>query len=256
MGQAIISNYKKRISAASDQADKYKKLSNTCSLGRLVVFALLILAVYVAAKLDNFSIIAGSFIVLIFCFAWLVSRQSGFDQRKTYFLNLVKVNENEIASINDHKNIYDNGQRFINEKHPYTSDLDIFGDDSLCQLTNRTATSAGEAKLSEWLKAPASKNEILLRQEAVKELSRKMDWQHGTQAKLLFAIDESADQLKRPFKYLHLPLTLPGERWLVPLYQNSAIPADSSYYSRIFFSPGIPGSHRHRFFSYVYPGVK
>ncbi|HTD40174.1 MAG TPA: hypothetical protein VK671_06100, partial [Mucilaginibacter sp.] len=214
MEQNIINDYRARVEAASQQVNKYKKLADQYSLMRLGVFALMIVAIYFAVKLDNFTIIAVSFALLIFCFAWLVSRQSEFELQEEYFQNLLKVNENEIQSIINHHNIYNKGSQFIDDKHFYSSDLDIFGEASLFQLINRASTSTGNNKLADWLKSPGEKSEILSRQSAVRELADKNDWKQEIQAKLLFAAKDDTDQLQKLFMYLHIPLELPGERWL------------------------------------------
>ena len=214
MEQNILADYQERVDAAKQEVNRYKKLADRYSFMRLGIFALIALSVYVADRLDNFTIVAVSVVVLLFCFAWLVSRQSEFEQRKEYFQNLVKVNENEIESILSHKNSYHNGQQFVSDKHFYTSDLDIFGDVSLFQLTTRAATSFGNNKLSEWFCTSAPKTEILSRQLAVTELSGKNDWKLAFQARLIFAGKDNADPLQRLFTYLHIPLEIPGEKWL------------------------------------------
>lgn len=212
--EQIINDYKVRVEAAQQQVKKYKQLADQYSFMRLGVFALVVVSIYFAARFDNFTIVAVSVVILMFCFAWLVSKQSEFELQKEYFQNLVKVNENEIQSMIHRHNIYDNGQQFVNDKHFYTSDLDIFGDASLFQLTNRSSTSTGNIKLAGWLNSPADKNEILSRQSAIKELSGKNDWKQEMQARLLFASKDKTDNLQRLFTYLHIPLELKGEKWL------------------------------------------
>jgi hypothetical protein len=214
MEQDIINDYQQRILNAQQEVSKYKKLVNTYSLMRLGVFGLFIVATSFAVVQNNFDIVAIAFVIMLLCFAWLVSKQSGFETQKKYFEYLVLVNENEITSISSHGNIYDNGARFANEKHYYSSDLDIFGNASLYQLINRAATIPGINKLGEWLNAPSPKETVLLRQDAVKELAAKNDWKLDVQASLYFAKSEDADQLRRLFSYLGLPLNLPGEKWL------------------------------------------
>ena len=61
------------------------------------------------------------------------------------------------------------GDRFIDASHPYSTDLDLFGKSSLFQLLCRARTHAGEDKLAGWIKSPASLNEIQNRQSAVRE---------------------------------------------------------------------------------------
>lgn len=210
----IIDNYKQRAALASQEADKYKKLANTYSLLRLSIFVLIAISIYFAVQQDSFSIVAISFIALVFAFAWLVSRQSRYERQKQYFDDLQKVNLNEIASIQSHANIYHDGSRFATEKHFYTADLDIFGNASLYQLVNRTATSTGNNKLAKWFDKPSSKETILPRQDAVKEIAVKNNWKLDIQTRLLFALQHDANQLQNLFKYLHLSLNMPGEKWL------------------------------------------
>ena len=150
----IIDNYKTNASAAQQEAAKYKKLADTYSLMRLTVFALMILAICLGIAYDNFNIVAIAFPLLVLGFAWLVSRQSVYDIKKKYYQDLQRVNENEIASITNRDNLYDNGSSYANEKHFYTADLDIFGPSTLFQLVNRAATTPGNEPRST-LGAPA-----------------------------------------------------------------------------------------------------
>ena len=52
-----------------------------------------------------------------------------------------------------------------------TADLDVFGAGSIWQLLNRAATPLGQKTMHDWLRNPASCDEIRLRQAAVKKLS-------------------------------------------------------------------------------------
>lgn len=214
MEQDIINEYTNAAALAGQEADKFKKLANTYSLLRLGLFGLMIFAIYLTIAQDNFTIMAIAFVLMLAGFAWLVSRQDQYERQRDYYLDLQRINQNEIGSLQSNANLYDNGQRFSDEKHFYTSDLDIFGNASLYQLINRTATSAGNNKLAAWLDAPSHKPTILLRQRAVKELSTKNGWKKELQTLLLFAKDEDLNRLNNLFRYLHLPLNLSGEKWL------------------------------------------
>jgi hypothetical protein len=212
--QDIIANYTKNASAAATEAEEFKYRATNCSYARLGIFLLMIIAVFCGISFNSFTVIAIAFVPFIFCFAWLASRQSIYEQKRKYFEDLKRVNENEIASITNHGNLYDNGARFANEKHFYTSDLDIFGNASLFQLVNRAATAIGNTKLAEWLSSPAVKETILLRQHAVKEIAARSHWKLEIQTLLLFTINADINQVQRLFNYLHIPLNLPGEKWL------------------------------------------
>ncbi|WP_158557176.1 MutS-related protein [Mucilaginibacter conchicola] len=214
MQQTIIANYEDAAAKAKQQADHYKKEANTYSLLRLGVFALMIFVVYLTVQQDNFVVLGVGVIILLAAFTALVAQQGKYERLRDYYLDLERVNLNELDSINTQGNLYNNGQRYGNEKHFYTSDLDIFGNASLYNLINRTATSAGNDKLAAWLSAPADKSTILQRQDAVKEIAANNDWKVNTQTKLLFAGKEDIDQTKRLFIYLGTPLHLSGEKWL------------------------------------------
>jgi hypothetical protein len=67
------------------------------------------------------------------------------------------------------------GDRFADDRHLYARDLDLFGDGSLFQLLSVARTRAGERILADWLKAPATRDEILARHVAVTELTPKLD---------------------------------------------------------------------------------
>ena len=67
------------------------------------------------------------------------------------------------------------GERFRNPDHPYAEDLDLFGRGSLFQRINTARTTAGESVLATWLLAPAAREEVIARQQAVEELKPRLD---------------------------------------------------------------------------------
>jgi predicted ATPase len=67
------------------------------------------------------------------------------------------------------------GVSFLDEDHPYARDLDLFGQGSLFELLNTTRTRGGEQTLADWLRAPATPEEIHARQAAVDELRSHVD---------------------------------------------------------------------------------
>ena len=69
----------------------------------------------------------------------------------------------------------ESGERFLDERHLYANDLDLFGRGSLFELLSLARTRAGEERLAEWLKQPASLEEVRARQDAVAELTPALD---------------------------------------------------------------------------------
>lgn len=215
MNEQILADYQARVNAAQQQIDNYTGQINSYSLIRLFVFLGVAVAVYVAQQVaDGFGVFVGSCACLVVWFIWLVAQQSKFEQQRKYYTALRDVNNNEIASLTDRSNIYDNGTRYADDKHHYTADLDIFGKLSLYQLMNRAATFPGKDLLASWLSSPSKAEAILERQQAVKELAVKADFKLDLQARLLFANGADAGKLDKLFVYLSTPLHLQGEQWL------------------------------------------
>jgi len=67
------------------------------------------------------------------------------------------------------------GTRFLDEAHPFSADLDLFGSGSLFELICTARTRAGEETLAAWLHAPASPGVVRDRQAAVTELRPMLD---------------------------------------------------------------------------------
>jgi hypothetical protein len=69
----------------------------------------------------------------------------------------------------------DSGQRFLDAKHLYARDLDIFGAGSLYERISQAASAPGQHTLADWLLRPAEPNEIAQRQDAIRELAPRLD---------------------------------------------------------------------------------
>lgn len=67
------------------------------------------------------------------------------------------------------------GARFDDPDHPYCRDLDLFGSGSLFERLCVARTAAGEETLASWLLHPAPPAVVAARQEAVRELSDRLD---------------------------------------------------------------------------------
>jgi hypothetical protein len=67
------------------------------------------------------------------------------------------------------------GEAHVPAEHLFANDLDLFGRASLFELLCQARTRLGESTLAGWLLAPADLRTIAARQEAVRELSPKLD---------------------------------------------------------------------------------
>jgi len=94
---------------------------------------------------------------------------------------LIQINQKELRL---RKADFEGAQPFSPplHKHPYASDLDIFGRFSVFSLLNRCTTDTGRETLSNWLLQPSTTDRIRERQLAVKELKEKADFRQQFEA--------------------------------------------------------------------------
>ena len=116
-------------------------------------------------------------------FLVLVSRDLNNQENIDHFLKLIHINEQELLYLHHKFTHQEDGVQFLDEQHPFASDLDIFGRSSIYQYINRANSEQGKKLLSAWLLAPAQKGVILARQKAVQELSGKTEWIQDLQAR-------------------------------------------------------------------------
>ena len=176
--------YQENIRKYVDEETRLKKLLNRISLLRLLVFAASFAIVLSLFSIDLITPVFFIVPVSIGVFVWIIKYYNRISYLKKHTLFLKNINEAEIKKIECDLEDFDPGEKFINPDHPYTSDLDIFGQHSIFQLINRTSTESGALLLSEWLSEPARKTEIYERQEAIRELSPDLDWRQDFQASI------------------------------------------------------------------------
>jgi hypothetical protein len=109
-------------------------------------------------------------------FGWLVHVHDRVIRERDFAARAIAFYERGLARIEDRwPGTGEAGERFIDQHHLYSNDLDIFGRGSLFELLSIARTRAGEETLAAWLTAPASPAEVRARQEAVTELRPALD---------------------------------------------------------------------------------
>lgn len=175
-----IKLYERRRDEFFEQLQRIKKRINRVSNIRLVLTLVTIALIY-AGFTEPYAfylaILSGG------AFVWLVLHHGRLFAEKTHLENLVKLNEGEFKAVQGDYSFFDGGNEFIDPHHPYTHDLDIFGEGSLFQALNRCNTREGRKQLAERLSGHlATKEAIVNHQEAVKELSPMTDFCQHVQA--------------------------------------------------------------------------
>jgi len=90
--------------------------------------------------------------------------------------SIVAHYERGVARLEDRwAGTVESGDRFKNDTHPYSRDLDLFGNGSIFELICTFRTRAGEETLAQWLLEPAKPDEIRARQNAAQELKTRIE---------------------------------------------------------------------------------
>jgi DNA mismatch repair ATPase MutS len=194
---SVIDNYKKQIEKLKLDIKALSEKINQYAYLRLVVFALAIVFTYLFFK-NGFASVLSVWIIAIIAFLYLVKIYVQKQNEHRFQKNKLLLLENECNSILKKENIYSDGSQFIDGKHPYTDDLDVFGSHSLFQYTNRGATLEAQNLMAHWLKEPATKNIIIERQEASTELEQYQE-EHLDFRTKLYPLDHFALQKIKHF---------------------------------------------------------
>ncbi|MGB3466907.1 MAG: hypothetical protein WBA74_16625 [Cyclobacteriaceae bacterium] len=199
-----------RIDRFQAKVSAYTTKVRTLSLFRVITFLTLI-ADLVAMYNTAFSLVyVIALPVLLIIFIWLISLHKKNDYQLQLYKELVAVNREEIARLHLELNGLFDGSEFEDDHHPYTQDLDIFGEHSLFQLMNRSPLRAAKELLASWMRSKDQVSIIKDRQEAVRELVDRQDWtQHFLAIARVIAKKQKPDkeeiELKSLFRWANEP---------------------------------------------------
>jgi hypothetical protein len=115
-------------------------------------------------------------------FSGLLLIYNKLQKRKTYLEISVTCDENEIKALDYDFSAFDGAPEKADQAHPFSPDLDIFGNHSLFQSLNRTCTAYGKQVLIDRFENPfRSAEKIKSTQESIAETSKNPDFIHHFQ---------------------------------------------------------------------------
>jgi hypothetical protein len=165
--------YLARLDARRATRDRLDRADARMSNARLVTFLSALLVAFVVWRAA-----AAIWWVLVpaAIFAWLLYRHDWILRERAAAARAMAFYERGLARLDDRwTGTGEPGDRFRRDDHPYANDLDLFGRGSLFELLSLARTRTGEETLAAWLTAPADIGEIEARQEAVTDLTPKLD---------------------------------------------------------------------------------
>ena len=165
--------YTTKVNGFEKQIEALNKQLFTFSILRLLIFLGTIVAIYFASVDAKYVI--GVLCVGIPLFLYLVSKYTNLKHQKSKLEALKEINAVELQVLNrDYSNL-PNGKEYADDIHYFSQDIDLFGEGSFYQVSNRTKLAEGSLLLADIYKEN-SINEIKEKQEAIAEIAAKVDW--------------------------------------------------------------------------------
>ena len=160
--------YSRRLNTYTEKYETYRKKERNTNIMRGLSFvggtALAIISANYSMALMTSVIIATIVIFLFF-----VKRNAEYQYNKNINYNLKNINQSELKALDNDNSDFDGGAEFVDPKHCYTYDLDIFGNRSIFQKLNRTITQGGKNLLANGFITPS------------KDISKIIETQQNTQ---------------------------------------------------------------------------
>jgi len=155
-------------------------------LGYAKLFVVVVTAISTLLFLHYVKFI-GFLAVPLGVFAVLAVLQENLIRKLRFRARAIAFYERGLARIEDRwAGSGESGERFLDPFHPYARDLDLFGAGSLFELLCTARTRAGEETLAKWLLTAATVDELVSRQNAVRDLGQRVEFREK-----LFSLSES-----------------------------------------------------------------
>jgi hypothetical protein len=137
--------------------------------------------------------------------------------------NIIRINELELAALSGDHSGFSNGEEWIDPKHPYSYDMDIFGNNGIYQYLNRCVSKHGKTALARYLKGEL--NDQKLSYETIEELTQHMNWSqefrasgmHSSSENVLNLSEWSNEKVVAPKTYKALRFMLPTVGWTLAI---------------------------------------
>lgn len=178
----LPSFFHRRLAALTATAANLRTRATRTAAARLLLFALIIILSIIIINLKTpIALIIPLSLLTLFLALVKLAAQIDTKIRKTN--TLIDINQEEINALNGKISQFYPGSEFVNPNHNYSFDLDLFGQNSIYQMTCRAETPQGQKNLAYHLTNLTTNPETILQyQEAAKELSSQPVWRQIFQA--------------------------------------------------------------------------
>lgn len=172
MNKTLNELYKKRITELVQTISSLRAKSRIFVMAEVLSFAVFIGFVVLFTVLDDASWTLGVALCVLFFYFYIRNLDTKNDRKIADASALKLVYEKEVAYQTGDYTKFDAGERYLQPTHPFTFDLDVFGQGSLFQRINRTISSGGSDYLAENL---SGKWESLPTTELLKHIEQRVE---------------------------------------------------------------------------------
>lgn len=172
MNENLNKLYKEQIAALAQSIGSLRAKSRVFVMAEVLSFAISIGFVVLFTILNDASWTLGAALCMLFLYFYIRNLDTKNDRKIADALALKLVYEKEVAYQTGDYTKFDAGERYLQPTHPFTFDLDVFGQGSLFQRINRTISSGGSDYLAESL---SGKWESLPTTEVLKHIEQRVE---------------------------------------------------------------------------------
>lgn len=165
--------YTQKVKGFDKDIDELNQKLFSFSALRLIIFLGTVVAVYFASV--NAKYVIGVLCVGIPLFLFLVSKYANLKQEKAKIEELRNLNSLELQVLKRDYSKLSTGKKFAEDTHYFSQDIDLFGEGSFYQVSNRTKLVEGSQLLADIYKEN-SISDIKSKQDAISEMDEKVDW--------------------------------------------------------------------------------
>jgi len=179
--------YEQKRNEAAVKEATFKKQATSISYIRGIIF--LVTALYVYFFWENFIGHWPAIFLPIAVFLYLVKKYENVKTEMLYWQKVREINETELRVSDGDFHHLPTGGSYLQSGHAFSHDIDLFGHGSFFQFINRTTTIPGKNLLAGIFNSNETNN-IHRKQEAIKELSDKVDFRQDFSAKSMMVETE------------------------------------------------------------------
>ncbi len=183
-----VEEYQQRAARFAKEASHWQRRFERYSYARLVLFFGGVAAVILAFQVGSGWGLVGLLLALV-GFVRFVRWHEGLVRQADFYREMCRINEREGLALTGDVSWNVEGTSYLDHRHPYSADLDLFGAHSLFQQVSRAVTEVGREKLAGWMSSGLDHIDMP-RQGAVRELASRVDWRQTFQAKGHFVEDD------------------------------------------------------------------